>query len=208
MSAGFEATKSSKEVMSAAMIKDATIERNAQRHRGFVLHHTKITWDAEKLAQGAQNIPNGAGAMKALMGESINTWYGTDGKVVLSVAAPDWAKAKELIDAYFDGKGTVGQSAGYRAVRSKLPDRVSSLFLVSAQGLVRMMSGVLSATAPDNPALKAPADLPKEPALFGGTSVSSPEGIEFETFIPSGVGPVFEKGLVPLFQGMAGQVNQ
>ena len=74
--------------------------------------------------------------------------------------------------------------------------------LVSAQGLVRMFASQFAATL-NKPDLKAPGDLPKEPVLFGvSLTPRPPSGYEFHLVVPSQVGPIFEKGLVPLFQSI------
>lgn len=51
--------------------------------------------------------------------------------------------------------------------------------------------------APPKPA----ANLPKAVALMGFALVSSPKGYDFRFIVPSDVGPVMEKGLVPLGEG-------
>ena len=53
----------------------------------------------------------------------MNYWYGTDGKRLFQVVAPNWEEARALIDAYLKGEGGVGQTAGFKAVRSELPGR-------------------------------------------------------------------------------------
>ena len=58
----------------------------------------------------------------------------------LSRSSPrSWEEARTLIDAYLKGEGGVGQTAGFKAVLSELPDRASFLLLFSTQALVRMM---------------------------------------------------------------------
>src|SRR5207249_595858 len=128
---------------------------------------------------------------------------------VLTVAASDWNKAKSLIDTTFDGRSGVGQTRAYRALRAKMPERVRALFMVSAQGVVRQMATRFAAfLPPDSPAATPPEDMPTTPALLGGAVVPTAQGFQFQLVVPSSVGTVFEKGLVPLFQGMAGKVNQ
>ena len=96
---------------------------------------------------------------------------------------------------------------GYKSVRSRLPEQASLLMIVSAQGLVRLFSAQLAATL-NKPDLKAPRDLPEEPALFGGSlTPRPPTGYEFHLVLPSRVGPVFEKGMVPLFRGLQGKAE-
>ena len=74
--------------------------------------------------------------------------------------------------------------------------------LVNAQGMVRMFASQFAA-ALNKPDLKPPGDLPEEPALLGfSLTPRRPTGYEFHFVLPSRVGPVFETGLVPLFEGM------
>jgi hypothetical protein len=56
--------------------------------------------------------------------------------------------------------------------------------------------------------LQVPADMPKEPAMLGGSLSATPAGYRFDFVLPSTVGPVVEKGMVPMIQGLQGQVNQ
>ena len=60
------------------------------------------------------------------------------------------------------------------------------------------------ATVTNNPNLKPPADLPADPAFLGASlTPHAPEGYEFHLVIPTSVGTVIAKGLVPIFQGLA-----
>jgi hypothetical protein len=48
--------------------------------------------------------------------------------------------------------------------------------------------------------VKVPTDTPKEPAFLGGSVTAGPKGFQFRLVVPSAVGPVIEKGLVPVIQ--------
>ena len=114
------------------------------------------------------------------------------------MTAPDWAGVRALVDAYLDGKGGIGATAGFRTTRAKLPERANILILMSAQGFVRQMAAQLSAMIPGGP--KPVPEMPAEPALIGfSLAPSTPDGFEFRMFVPQAAGPVFEKGLVPIF---------
>ena len=165
-----------------------------------------MTLDFEKMAQLNPNNPSATAAMKSMFGgETMSSWLGTDGKQVFQVTAPAWDDVKAQVDTFLKGDAGIGSLAGYKSVRSRLPDQASFLMLASAQGLVRMFATQLASTL-NKPDLKAPADLPGEPVLFGGSlTPRPPSGYEFHLVVPSQVGPIFEKGLVPLFQGIQGQ---
>jgi hypothetical protein len=165
--------------------------------------HIIATLDFDKLAQLNPNNPGGAAAVKSMFGgETMNSWLGTDGQRVFQVTAPTWNDVKVQIDTFLKGNAGIGTVAGFKSVRSRLPEQASLVALVSAQGLVRMFASQIAATL-NKPDLKAPGDLPKEPVLFGvSLTPKPPSGYEFHLVVPSQIGPIFEKGLVPVFQSI------
>ncbi|HEV3162949.1 MAG TPA: hypothetical protein VGZ22_02830 [Isosphaeraceae bacterium] len=201
-----KAIKTSKSPALAA-IKEIKIEPNAQTYHGFTLNRSVITFDPEKFAQQQKGVPNASKMLKAIVGDSLNNWYGTEGKVVVSAVAADWDKAKAEIDSFLTGQGSVGKTASYQKLRAKLPAQVNGLVLVSAQGLIQQITQMLG-MLPDTPGVKPAADLPKEPQLLGVAIVGTTGGVQFQLHAPSAAGEVFEKGLAPLLQGVAGKVNQ
>ncbi len=200
--ANFQALKGSEG--SSSVYKDLKVESDVEKYQGFTFSHIAATFDFDKLAQLNPNNPAGAAAMKSMFGgETMNSWLGTDGKRVFQVTAPNWNAAKAQVDTFLKGNAGIGTVAGFKSVRSCLPEQANLLALVSAQGLVRLFATQFAATL-NKPDLKAPDDLPKEPALFGvSLTYRPPSGYEFHLVVPSQVGPVFEKGLVPLFQSIA-----
>ncbi len=187
-------------------IKSVVIDPNTQAYKGYTFHHATTTMDLEKMI--TPNVPGGVDAIKKQLGgtDKTQSWYGTNGKLVLSVAAKDWDEAKAQVDAFTDGTNALASTAGYKALRAKLPKQASALVLISAQGIVKQMAGQMAMVTGADP--KVPADMPKEAALMGMAVVSQPNGFSFTFILPSDNGPVFEKGLVPLFQGLQGGVKQ
>ena len=183
--------------------KDVKIESDVENYQGLTFSHVLVTLDFDKLAQVNPNNPGGAAAVKSMFGgETMNSWLGTDGQRVFQVTAPTWNDVKAQIDTFLRGNAGIGTVAGFKSVRSRLPEQANLVVLVSAQGLVRMFATQFAATL-NKPDLKAPGDLPKEPVLFGvSLTPRSPSGYEFHLVVPSQVGPIFEKGLVPLFQSI------
>ncbi len=183
--------------------KDVKIESDVENYRGFNFSHIIAKLDFDKLAQLNPNNPAGAAAVKSMLGgETTNSWLGTDGKRVFQVTAPTWNDAKAQIDTFLRQDAGIGTVAGFRSVRSHLPEQANLLALVSAQGVVRIFAAQFAATL-NKPDLKAPGDLPKEPVFFGVSLTPRPPcGYEFHLFVPSQIGPIFEKGLVPLFQSI------
>lgn len=186
------------------MVKDVKITPKAQSYKGFTLDEAKTTFDLEKMV--APGAPGGVEAVRKMLGgDSVTSWFGTDGKMLVNVSAKSFDEAKLLIDAALTGKGSIGEAPGFAAVRKALPQQVNALFLVGAQGLVRQVARQIgSMTGKD---LTVPADMPKDPAFFGGTLAATPKGYSIRFTLPSNVGPVLEKGLVPIIHGMQGQIQ-
>jgi hypothetical protein len=186
----------------AGLYKDLKVEENAETYRGLTFTHFGAIMDVQKLAELSGNQPGQVDTMKAMFGDGrLSYWYGTDGKRVLHVIAPQWEEAKSLIDTYLTGQGGVGESAGFKAVRSELPEQANFLMIFNTQSMVRMMANVIANTV-KKPDLKVPEDLPKEPAYLGlSLTPHAGQGYELHLAIPGAVGPVIAKGLVPVMQG-------
>jgi hypothetical protein len=190
------------------LIKGVKVAEKTQSYKGFTLNKADVTFDLDKTAALQPNNPGAAEALRKMLGgDSVTSWFGTDGKQVISVTGKAWDEAKVQIDKVLSGEGTLSQAVAYAALRSKLPAKVSGLLVVSAQGLVRQISDQLAATMP-GAELPKPADMPKETAFLGGSVTASPSGYQLRLVVPSPVGTVLEKGLTPVFQGLQGKVGQ
>lgn len=180
--------------------KDVQITEGDKTARGFTFDRLTGTIDLDKMAQlGGQNQA-GAASMKAMFGGGVMTlWIGTDGKRVIQLTVPTWDDARAQLDTFLDGNGGISSTPGFKTVRSALPEQASMLMLLNGQGMLRMITAVQN-----NPALKPPDDLPREPALIGlSLTPRAPTAYEFHLVLPSTIGPVFEKGLAPLMQAPA-----
>jgi hypothetical protein len=188
----------------ARIYKDFKVDPATQTYRGMTFTHASGTMDPEKLTELVGNNPAQQESMKVMFGDGrLSYWYGTDGKRLLQVMAPNWEDARSYVDAYLDGNRGIGQSASFKAVHGELPEQASLLLLYSSQELVRMMARQFAATT-NNPELKPAADMPAEPAYLGvSLTPHAAEGYEVHLVIPSPVGTVVAKGLVPIFQGLA-----
>jgi len=188
------------------MVKDVVITPNALSHRGFKFTAAKTTFDLEKMV--TPGAPGGVEGMKKMLGgsDTVTAYYGTDGKTVLTVTAKSPDDAKRIVDEALGGQNGIGKAPNFEAIRARFPKQVGTLILVNAQAMVKQMAAQLSATL-GKADLQVPADLPKEPALFGGSITGSPKGFQFQFVVPSNVGPVIEKGFVPLIQGLQGQIQ-
>lgn len=183
--------------------KSIKVEPTAQTHGGFTFTHVAVELDFDRLAEMLGNDPRAAESMKTMMGrERINHyWYGTDGKILLQILAPDWDTARSLIDDYRKSDDQVGRTPGYRSARAAMPDQASILVMLGVQGAAQTYAAMFY-SAMKSPDQKAPADMPKEPAYIGISLTPRPgEGYEFHLVVPADAGPAISKGLVPVFRG-------
>lgn len=183
--------------------KEITVTRDAETYKGFKFTKIRMVMDLEKMT--GQNVPNGAETMKKLMGgDAFQSWVGTDGKTLLTVTAKDFNEAKTKIDAVLSGNG-VGKTTAFETFRGRLPKDVSGLFIMNAQGMVRFLGQTIGATTGKEAAI--PADMPKGPSYFGVAIVAQPSGYTLRFVVPSEIGPVIEKGMIPMMQAMTGQIQ-
>ena len=184
------------------------IKENDQTHKGLKLHFVKITWDLDKLAD---QIPGGAGdemkkAMKKLMGDGIQTWFGTDGKRLVTATGKDWPEARAKIDALLDGKSPVGKLEAFSSTRKHLPADATMLMLIDAGPFAMVMGDYLLGIFKAMPIV--PFNLPESmkpvqtvPAFFGTSIVMQPEYGSFDFFLPVTAVHEVRKVLMPLFTG-------
>jgi hypothetical protein len=140
------------------------IKTNARDYRGFKLHHVHLVWDWEKMKTFA-GAPGMEESLKKVMGESLDIWFGTNGKVYVQASAKDWASAQRFLNAYLDGKDTLGQQAAYRDARKQLPAQATMLVLIDMPQYLRvimeyvqvMMAAQLGKEPPKAPAVQGKA---------------------------------------------------
>lgn len=195
----------------SSLYKEVKVEPGAQKVRGISFTQATATIRMEKLAELAGNNPAQVETMKAMFADGrMNLWYGIDGTRILQVSAPKWEDARPLVEACLNREGGLGQTPGFRAVLSELPGRASFVMALNMQGMVRLFARQF-ATLTRNPDLKAPEDLPQEPAYLGAALTPHPsEGYEVHLVLPGPAGTVVARGMVPLFQALSGaaRVNQ
>ncbi|MHB1562218.1 MAG: hypothetical protein ACYC61_32630 [Isosphaeraceae bacterium] len=194
-----KATLEASKVRSDSGQEKSTIQPDALTYGGFRFNRVKSEIDADQLAKATKtSTPNSDQILKMIFtGKSLTTLMGTDGKLFLEVSGNDENELKKQVDAVKAAGHGLGTQTAWKALRSRFPENVSVLVLLSAQETAKALLQGIGAGA-NRPDLKPPADLPKAPALLGFGLISSPNGYDFRLIIPSDVGPVFEKGLAPL----------
>jgi hypothetical protein len=71
-----------------------------------------------------------ADALKKIMGEGTSVWFGTDGKMVVQMAAADWPAARKLLDDHLTLARNVGQVEHFGVVRKEMPAEATLLSLI------------------------------------------------------------------------------
>jgi len=110
--------------------KKPEIKTNAVKHGDFKLHEVQLTLDLDKMAEEAASGRGVDGKkatleiIKELHSEQKRVWFGTDGKTVVEITAPDWKTARKMLDQYT--KGTNATKA-FREVCKGMPARTSLL---------------------------------------------------------------------------------
>jgi hypothetical protein len=207
----YEAMKGSGTFGLSPIKGEPVIKPNAEKYAGFELTSLSMEWDFDKLAE--QQAANPAAAnkekfieyMKSIIGEGQNIWFGTDGKVVLSVIAKDFTEAKKLIDDFQKGTKTVGAEPAFKEIRKQMPADTTLLALIDvpiyAETIMKAIKPVfdgMGLTLPPNfgtPAVKG------QTAFMGFALTMQPQRGSVDLFISSqSVNEVYKmyiKGLLP-----------
>lgn len=132
-----------------------TIKANAQKYKNVSFTQIKLVIDLEKFSAALgenQGLPEEfrkamSNGMKKLIGESAEVYLGIDGKQTVQVTAKDWDAAKKLLEAYYEGKGTVRTLAGYGQIRKDLPTSGNLLVLVDVPAYLTVIVELLKPAA-------------------------------------------------------------
>ena len=173
---------------------------DAETYGGFSYTRVDAPMDFDRFAKLQPGNPAFVESMKALYGaDKMTTWMGVGDKQIIQLVAPTWTEASSQIDTYDKGEDCVGTTSGFKATRARLPKQASVIVLMSAQGYARQLASQLSTMIP-NAAKQPPTEMSKDPAFIGfSLAPAGADAIEFQLIVPSAVGPVFEKGLGPVF---------
>jgi hypothetical protein len=189
------------------------LKEKAHKFGGFELHSLHAAWDLEKVAErfsGGQALPEDAKSKlvefsKKLLGEELNVWYGTDGKVLVQVIAKDWAAAKKMLDAYVQGKGTAGEQKAFLASRKELPADATMVMLVNFPGYLGMIADAIKAFVPIP--LPIP-DIGETQASYLGMSLAiRPERGSVDIYIPGTAVQEVYKAVAPIFKAFGGALG-
>jgi len=181
------------------------IQEKAQTIGGFTLHAVKVKFDFDKavseLDEGAKEAAR-TSMRKALGGDELSMWFGTDGKRLMQLTAKDWSEAKALAESHLDGSRALEKSDAYQFTRKQLPKDVTMLVMLDAAQTVYSLFNLAGDTPGLLPGLPVPMpDNTKpagKPAYIGIALVLKPEHGSFELFVPATAVGQIQKLVQPL----------
>jgi hypothetical protein len=107
----------------------------AEKAHGFVFTSVNLNFDFEASVAGLPDAIKDATleTMKRQVNEKTTHWIGSNGKVVVRLTAKDWNAAKELLDKFIDGKGSLASNPGFKRVRGQLPAEANLLVVAEVE---------------------------------------------------------------------------
>jgi hypothetical protein len=152
------------------------VKAGAEKHGGFEFHAVSLKWDLDKMLEKQGAALNDAQKQmmteyfKAMLGEGMDLWFGTDGKTVLQVMAKDWPAARALVDRYQKGTDTLGEAQPFKDAAKHLPAEGSMLMLMDVPKYAEIIAKVgVGIVKQSGLPLQLPPDFEK-PAVKGQTS--------------------------------------
>jgi hypothetical protein len=142
------------------------IKPDAENHRGFKLTSVSLVWDLEKMMEKSPGGKQMAEAMKKLMGEGANSWFGSDGKIYVQVTAKNWESARRQLDEYLDGTNAISQNKAFQETWKQLPAETTVVGLMDLPQYVAVIADFVG------PALQGqglPFNIPQLKASKGKT---------------------------------------
>jgi hypothetical protein len=180
----------------------------AQTEGGFSFTEVRLHFDFEA---SVKDLPEPVkestlATMKRAAKEKTAMWIGTDGKVVLTLTAKDWAAAKKVLDDYRGGKAGVGSVPGFALTRKNLPAEASMIGLAETGEMIQALADQLKALADNIPGFPVPlggVKAPKgEPTYLGLALTLKRETATVDVFVPGAAMNVAVKMLAPLFKNI------
>jgi hypothetical protein len=115
----------------------------AESHRGFTFSSVNLHYDFEASAAGLPEFAREAAieSYRRMVPQRSAQWIGTNGKVVVRLAAKDWEAAAKILDQYLDGKSPADADEGYRRVRERLPAEANLLVIADVE---QALNGLVS----------------------------------------------------------------
>ena len=156
-------------LVKTGVLKDKPdIQPHAQKYKGFDFTAVRLSWDVEKMAAGGDASKAKLAALKKLLGDGLNLWFGTDGKTFVQVTAPDWDAAQKQLDGYQKGDDPIGADKQFAAVRKALPAEATVVMVIDAGRFSERIGGLMQ------PPLQTPDALKGKPVYIGVAATLEP----------------------------------
>jgi hypothetical protein len=184
----FKALKAGTGYQYAPLKEKPEVKANDREYRGFKLHHVRMVWDLEKMTETLPGAGKGMEeAIKKLVGEGLNVWFGTDGKAYVQASGKDWPTVKRYLDTYLDGKDTLGKQPPYLDTHKHLPAQATMVVLMDmpqyTHAIMEYMRDLMAAMA-GKELPKAVAAPKTKPSYFGMTVTLEPGRGSFDVWVP------------------------
>jgi hypothetical protein len=187
-----------------------TIKTKAEKYKGFEFNSVRLVWDLEKMTEGGVGgmpLPEEAKkqlieTLTKLLGENMNIWFGTDGKVLVQVVAKDWKSAEKLLEQYLNEKDTAAAVKAFGETRKELPDEATLLGLIDVVQYFGTIVEVMKPLA--GVAVPLPANFPAMPekgkaSYVGGAVTLKADRGSLDLFISTSAANEFYKCFVAPF---------
>ena len=189
----------------------ATVTRDAQKAAGFTLHEARWQLDFAAMVQGItdDNLRDTTiASMKRFVPEKPRLWFGSDGKHVVQIMAPDWDTAKDLLTRWNEKSTRAGELLSFQKTVEQLPNDANLIVLNDVGGSLKYLNDViveLLETVPGLPIREIPklGNVPKEPAFVGTAIRFSPAGLGMTLILPTEAMKTARTVLQPIFEGFA-----
>jgi hypothetical protein len=130
-------------------------------------------------------------SMKRLTPETVTQWFGSDGKRLVTVTAPNWKAAQGLLAAALEKTTTAASDPAFAATRKQLPPTAGVLSLFDAVKGMSFVGEFLDGMAGAIPGL--PVEFPKvgkvtgDPVYVGFAVGLNGDTARADAFVPVGV---------------------
>ncbi len=192
------------------VLKDRpAVKAAAEKYRDGTLHHARLKWDLDKMAEDTPGGEEVLKVLKRLHGEEHNVWFGVVDKLYVEVSAPTWAVAKKYLDRYFEHKDPIGGTKHKIFARDRA-EVAKEANLVSLTNVSQFAQYIAEAMYPMFKALlnvdvKVPPAPKNVPVSYLAMSLTMREGeAGFELWIPGGAARDFRRVFEPLVKAMMG----
>ena len=188
-----------------------TVKRAIQKAAGFTLHEARLHLDFAAMVEGIsdENLRDTTiASMKRFVPEKPILWFGTDGKQVVQILAPDWETANALLTKAIEKSHRAGALSGFQKTIAQLPPNANLIVLNDIGGTLEYLNDLIVGlldTVPGLPIREIPklGAVPKEPAFLGTAITAAPGTLGLTLSIPSEAMKTGRAVLQPVFEGLA-----